>query len=96
MRPLLHVQQLVLNIAQIIKSVMSSAAEAELGALFVNLKQAVPARNTHEEMGHPQAPTPIETDNTTAIGVVNKKNQMEQTKSMDMQFHWVKERENKK
>ena len=31
----------VLNISQIIKAVMSSAAEAELGALFINAKMAV-------------------------------------------------------
>ncbi len=31
----------VLNILQIIKTVMSSAAEAELGALFINAKMAV-------------------------------------------------------
>ena len=86
----------VLNILQIIKSVMSSAAEAELGALFINSKQAVPARTTLEEMGHPQPPTPIQTDNSTAIGVVNKKNQMKQTKSMDMRFHWMRDRETKK
>ena len=75
---------------------MSSAAEAELGALFINSKQAIPARNTLEEMGHCQPPTPIQTDNTTAIGVVNKNNQMKQTKLMDMQFHWMRDRENKK
>ena len=31
----------VLNILQIIRAVMSSAAEAELGALFINAKTAV-------------------------------------------------------
>jgi hypothetical protein len=31
----------VLNISQIIRAVMSSAAEAELGALFINAKTAV-------------------------------------------------------
>jgi hypothetical protein len=39
----------VLNISQIIKSVMSSAAEAELGALFINAKTAVSMRTTLEE-----------------------------------------------
>ena len=34
----------VLNLSQIIKNVMSSAAEAELGALFINAKSAVPTR----------------------------------------------------
>jgi hypothetical protein len=32
----------ILNISQIIKSVMSSAAEAELGALYINAREAVP------------------------------------------------------
>ena len=36
----------VMNVSQIIKAVMSSAAEAELGALFINCKLAVPARKT--------------------------------------------------
>ena len=42
----------VLNIAQIIKSVVSSAAEADIGALFINSRHAIPARVTAEEMGH--------------------------------------------
>ncbi len=44
----------VLNILQIIKAVMSSAAEAELGALFINAKKAVSMQRTLEELGHPQ------------------------------------------
>jgi hypothetical protein len=32
----------ILNVAKIIKAVMSSAAEANLGALFINAKTAVP------------------------------------------------------
>ena len=34
----------ILNTAHMIKSVMSSAAEAEIGALFINSRQAIPAR----------------------------------------------------
>jgi hypothetical protein len=43
----------VLNIAQLIKAVMSLAAEAELGALYINAREAVPMRNLLQEMGHP-------------------------------------------
>ena len=43
----------ILNIAEIIKAVMSSAAEAELGALYINAREAVYIRNILEEMGHP-------------------------------------------
>ena len=77
------------NIAQIIKSVMSSAAEAEIGALFLNSRQAIPARTLLEEMGHIQPPTPIMTDNTTALGFVSKNLQPKRTKSTDMRYWWM-------
>jgi hypothetical protein len=50
----------VLSILQIIRAVMSSAAEAELGALFINAKMAVSMQRTLEEIGHPQTRTPIQ------------------------------------
>jgi hypothetical protein len=81
----------VLNIAQIIKAVMSLAAEAELGALFINAKLAVPIQHTLEELCHPQGKTPIQTDNSTANGVVNGKIQPKATKAMDMRFYWLKD-----
>ena len=54
------------TMAKIIKAVMSSAADAELGGLFINAKTAVPIQTTLEELGHKQPPTPIQTDNSTA------------------------------
>jgi hypothetical protein len=44
---------------------MSSAAEAEIWSLFLNEKEATVLRTTLEELGHPQPPTPLQTDNTT-------------------------------
>jgi hypothetical protein len=83
----------ILTQASIIKTVMSSAAEAELGALFLNAKEAVYLRQILIEMGHPQPRTPIQTDNTTAEGVINNKIQPKRTKAMDMRFHWLRDRE---
>ena len=83
----------ILTIATIIKSVMASAAEAELGALYLNAKEAVYLRQILTEMGHPQPRTPIQTDNSTAEGVVNRKIQPKRTKAMDMRFHWLRDRE---
>ena len=80
----------VLTIAQLIQAVMSSAAEAEIGALFINAREAVPARKTLQEMGHSQGRTPIQTDNTTALGVVNSNIQPRKTKAMDMRWHWLR------
>ena len=62
----------VLNIANFIKTVMSSAAEAEMGAICFNAREAIPARNALIEMGHPQGQTSIQTDNSTTHGVCNK------------------------
>ena len=83
----------VLNISAIIKAVMSSAAEAELVALFFNAKAAVPIRITLEEMGHKQPRTSMQTDNSTAHGVVTNKIQPKVTKAMDMRLHWLRDRE---
>ena len=82
----------VLNIAQIIKSVVSSAAEAEIEALFINSQQAIPARTTTTELGHVQPSTPIQTDNTTALGFIMKNLTPRATKSTDMKFWWMWDR----
>jgi hypothetical protein len=58
----------IMTNATIIKVVMSSAAEAELGALFLNAKEGVYLRQILTEMDHPQPRTPLQTDNTTAEG----------------------------
>ena len=72
---------------------MSSAAEAELGALYINAKEAVHIRQMLREMGHPQPRTPIQTDNSTAEGVINSKIQPKRTKAMDMRYFCLKDRE---
>ena len=79
----------ILTNATIIKAVMSLVAKAELRALYLNAKEAVYLRQTLEELRHPQPKTPIQTNNTTAEGIINKKIQPKRTKAMDMRFHWL-------
>ena len=74
----------VLNITQIIKLVMLSAAEVEIGTLHLNSKQAIPTRTVAIKMRHPQPPTPIKTDNTTVLIFVLKNLQQRAIKSADM------------
>jgi hypothetical protein len=80
----------VLNIFKILKAVMSSAAEAKLGALYINARKAIPIRQLLEEIGHKQPATPIQTDNSTAFGMVTNNIQPRHTKAMDMIFHWLR------
>jgi hypothetical protein len=44
----------ILIISKVLKHVMSSAAVAEIGAVFINAKEGVVLRTTLEELGHPQ------------------------------------------
>ncbi len=78
----------VLIILQIIRAVMSSAAETELGALFINAKMAVSMQPTHKEMGHPQTCTPIQSNNSTAHALLTNKFMPKALKATDMRFHW--------
>ena len=68
-----HNNGAVLNIAHIIKHIMSSATEAELAALYIVAREAVYIRIVLEELGHKQPPTPLQTDNSMTDGVVNGK-----------------------
>jgi hypothetical protein len=78
------------NVAQIIKGVMSSAAEAELSAMYTNARKAGEEQIILEEMGHKQPTTPIQVDNSTAEGIINKWVQPKRSKAMDMRFHWLR------
>ena len=80
-------------ISSILKNVMSSAAEAEVGGLFKNGKEAAMLRTILEEMGWPQSdPTPIQTDNSCAEGIINDTVKQKCSKAMDMHFYWIKDR----
>jgi hypothetical protein len=60
----IHITCSILNL------VAALAAEAELGALFLNAQEAKILRLTLLELGHPQPLTPIHIDNTTTLGFV--------------------------
>ena len=53
----------------ILKNIVSSAAEAEVAALFHNAQEACAIRQTLIELGFPQPPTSIQTDNACAMAL---------------------------
>jgi len=79
-------------LCQIMRQVVASAAEAELGALFLNAQAICPIRVALEELGHPQPPTPLQTDNNTASGIVNDTVKQRRSKAIDMRFYWIRDR----
>ena len=70
---------------------MSSAAEAELGDMYINARKADEERIILEEMGHKQPATPVQVDDSTAEGIINKRVQPKRTKAMDMHFNWLRD-----
>jgi hypothetical protein len=79
----------ILNVSAVIKNVVASAAESEVGACFHNAQSGAPLRVTLTEIGHTQPPTPLRTDNSTAYGIVNKTIKQKRSKVMDMRYHWL-------
>jgi hypothetical protein len=79
-------------LCQIMREVLSSAAEAELAGLFHNAKETCPMQITLEELGHPQPPTPLQTDNSTACGIANDTVKQRRSKAIDMRFYWIRDR----
>jgi hypothetical protein len=72
------------------KFVMSSAAKAELDALYTTAKEMVPLQQTLIKMGWPQPRTPIQTGNSTAVGITNLTIVPQKTKSMDLRLWWLR------
>jgi hypothetical protein len=62
----------ILNVAPVIKNVVASAAESEVGACFQNTQSGAPLGVTLTAMGHIQPPTPLRTYNSTAFGILNE------------------------
>ena len=74
-----------------LKFVAASAAEAELGALFINGEKAKIICLILEELGHPQPPTPVYCDNKTATGIANDTVKKHRSRLMETRYFWVRD-----
>ena len=77
----------------LLKHVVASAAEAETGGVFHNCQFGVHIRRMLTVLNHPQPPTLVKTDNSTAESFVNKHIKQKRSKSWDMRFHWLRDQE---
>ena len=76
------------------KIVLSSAAEAEYGRIFIDAKEGVPIRTTLQELGHnqPKTGTPLKTDNSTAHGIVHNNVRQNKSRFFYTGFLWIRDR----
>jgi hypothetical protein len=78
-----------------LKLLNASAAEAELGALFLNAQQVTALHFILAELGHPQPPTPIHIDNNTTVGIVNNTIKHQCSSAIEMRYFWLSDGEHK-
>ena len=76
-----------------LRHVVSSAAEAEIAGVFHNAQTSIPIRHFLECLNHPQPPTPLKTDNSTANGFVHNNIHQKRSKSWDMRYYWLRDRQ---
>ena len=66
--------------------------DLEYAALFIAAQEAVNLRNVLKDLGYPQAPTDILCDNACAVGLATNTVKQRRSKSIDMRFHWIRDR----
>ncbi len=59
--------------------------------MYINPRKAIDEQMILEEMGHKQLATPVQVDDSTAKGIINKWVQPKRTKAIDMRFHWLQD-----
>ena len=79
-----------------LKNVVCSAAEAECGGLFHNCQKAIEIRRQLEALGHPQQPTEVKTDNSTANSFVHATMRLKRSKTWDMRWNWLRQKAQQK
>jgi hypothetical protein len=84
-----NINDSILNVASVIKNMVASAAESEIGACFQNTQSGAPLRVTLTELGHIQPPIPLRTDNSIAFGILNETIKQKRSKAMVMRYHWL-------
>ena len=87
-----HINGAIHAVSSIIPSVVASAAEAEYAALFMLAQEGEYLRRVLDNMGYPQTPTLILCDNQCAVGLATNTVKAKRTKSIDMRYHWIRDR----
>ena len=86
----------ILVMRKTLRSAVALTAKTETAGVFINAQLALPIRHTLECLGHAQPPTPIKSDNSTTTGFAHGNMHQKCSKSWDMKFHWLRDKETQK
>ena len=75
-----------------LRRVVSSAAESETGGIFHDAQVEIPIRTLLHKLNHPQPPTPIKTDNSTACRFIHNNIYQKSSECWDMRYYWLRDR----
>ena len=84
------------TLCSILQCVVASAAEAELGALFMNCQEGMIFKATLEDLGHPQPKIPVHCNNATAFSITNNTIKCQRLCAMEMKYFWTCEKDAQK
>ena len=73
-------------------TVCNSAMEIEYVGCYATARSGIALRQMSDAMGYPQAATRISTDNACAAGVANKTMKIKRSRTINMNFHWIRDR----
>ena len=78
---------------KMLRHVVTPAAETDPAGFFYNCQTAIDLQNMLRALGHPQQKTAVKTDNSTAASFVNKLIKQKRSKSWDVRYHWLTEKQ---
>ena len=70
--------------SSIMRFIVASETEAELGALFHNCQMEMIFCQTLKDLGHPQPKTPVHCDNATAVEIASNTVKLQHSQLMEM------------
>ena len=79
----------------ILPHVMTSSVEAEIESIYHNTKTLIPLHQTLIALGHPQPPTPLQTDNQVAEQFSQENLHQKKTKTISMKHYWIQDQNGK-
>ena len=73
----------------IMKHVCTSAFEAEMSAIFENVRKVIDLKQALENFGYPQKSIEVRCDNQSTVNVFHGFAQMKHSHSLNMRYWWV-------
>ena len=82
----------IMAISSLLSVVAAAVSEAEYGACFHNGQTGAWLRTVLSALNYEQPTTTIQCDNACAVGLANSTVKAKKSKSIDLRFHWIRDR----